>query len=543
MKKLCCACLPMMAFALLGLGWHCRNSEGPAASLRIITLPAGLDERKQIGHAYAAVTRLLPLVKTKPILLAQAFGELGMACHGRDYLELARDCYTNANRLDQEEYRWAYYLGRVQRSLGELAQSDEAFQTVLRLRPGHVSAMFWLAENANDRGHYEEADAHYQLAGNIDSSCAKCFYGRGKVAFAQGNYQSAVAFLEHALVLQPQASQLHYNMGLALRELGDSSRARKHFALAEAHPARKVELTLHDPLMAAVRAIHQDALSHEHHAQKALERGDYDGAIKAFRRALQLEGDRPDARYNLAMALLRLGRRHEARQELDLLLSQKPEHAPTLVLLGNLSLDEAEPAPAEAFFRRAVEADPAGAGGWLGLADVFRQEGRFQEALKHYQKATAIDSALLHARLGEVMSLVLLGQFEEALGRLETHLEVFPDFSQGTWLSARLWSAMAAGSSGYRAKTRKFIRDSEKEGLTLFEMETLAMAFASLNRFAEAVQWQTRARELSDGRPEGIETTVGRLKGYQQKQPCEDLLVDSEFVGLAQSSRNKKGRR
>lgn len=125
-------------------------------------------------------------------------------------------------------------------------------------------------------------------------------------------------------------------------------------------------------------------------AQRAFERGADDEAIGAWREALRT-GDDAQVRANLGSALLRAGRKEEARAELERALAARPGDARAWCDWGEvLRVRFGDGRAAEAAFRRAVELAPGMAEAHLGLGRVLGAFGDHEGALAEIEAALGL---------------------------------------------------------------------------------------------------------------------------------------------------------
>jgi arylsulfatase A-like enzyme/Flp pilus assembly protein TadD len=149
--------------------------------------------------------------------------------------------------------------------------------------------------------------------------------------------------LEAIIAEDPRNGQAQMRLGYAVIENGDLRRAESHFraALAAAMPTADVHLGLalclastgrRDEavrvLMEARRIEPGNAVVEANLGSLALDGGDNARAIESLGSALELDPDLHQARFNLARALARMGRRDEARKEAETLLDRLPAQAP-----------------------------------------------------------------------------------------------------------------------------------------------------------------------------------------------------------------------
>lgn len=137
--------------------------------------------------------------------------------------------------------------------------------------------------------------------------------------------------------------------------------------------------------------------------------GQFNKAIKTFKRALEIDPYYTDASVGLSIILNDLGRYEEGRN----------------VFLEAQSLLE----------RKNRRPDPTVneklAGKYEELGDLLFQCHRYDEALEHYQKAYALSQKKQHMALLIVDCYKKMGQKDKALKELKTIIKEFPQFHAG----------------------------------------------------------------------------------------------------------------
>ncbi len=114
-------------------------------------------------------------------------------------------------------------------------------------------------------------------------------------------------------------------------------------------------------------------------------------AIPAFETALGLQPDSAEARYNLALALIKGGRTIQATQELQTLIRQKPQFAGAHLALGVVLQGEGKLGAAESEFEAAIKSDPHFYAAYLNLAGLLESEKRYPAAVSSLQQALAFN--------------------------------------------------------------------------------------------------------------------------------------------------------
>ncbi|MDR0379699.1 MAG: tetratricopeptide repeat protein, partial [Candidatus Accumulibacter sp.] len=118
--------------------------------------------------------------------------------------------------------------------------------------------------------------------------------------------------------------------------------------------------------------------------------GRWSEAAGAYEMAVTLDRNNFDARFNLALALLRIGQTERARVELDQVLAQRPGLLDAWVLDGELLRAEGEPPRAIEAFRKAIE-------GGLETPNVYANLGLALKALD--RDAEALEAVRMAERI------------------------------------------------------------------------------------------------------------------------------------------------
>ena len=197
-------------------------------------------------------------------------------------------------------------------------------------------------------------------------------------SFYKSNNQLDVAVTKfnQALALKPNYTEVHYNLGVTLRELG----------LVEE-------------------------------------------AIKSYKNALNIKNDYPDAHYNLGNALLSVKKYDAAIKHFESAVVFNPEFAQAYYNLGlayklikndfeaGLSFDKA----------LAIKPDYAEAANDRGV--IFKNSGDLENALKYFQKSLAINPNLADAYNNIGITEKQLNKIDNAIKSFESAISVDPNFA------------------------------------------------------------------------------------------------------------------
>ena len=143
--------------------------------------------------------------------------------------------------------------------------------------------------------------------------------------------------------------------------------------------------------------------------------GEFEKAVGIYRKVLELDPSRHDARRDLAMVLVEMGHADEAKDLLLDVLKTNPRDVASLVILGNhYAKAEGDRDSAEQFFRRAVDIDPDDATAHNSLAGMLCEKGQNEEALAEFEKALTLRPDFPQPRYGTAMVYLAQGRMQEA---------------------------------------------------------------------------------------------------------------------------------
>ena len=192
----------------------------------------------------------------------------------------------------------------------------------------------------------------------------------GQVELQSGKVDSAIAFIERALVTQPHFAAAEYSRGVALQSIGRLGEALQSYARA----------TVLEPERSAAHYNSGIVL-------QALGRNE--GAVQSYEAALRAQPHYLDALHNLGLALSALGRFEQSAAAFDKILQRAPNDVSAQFNLG-LALYNANKLDASlGAFNQALAQQPKNADARCARAMVLEALGRDAEALRDYQQAFA----------------------------------------------------------------------------------------------------------------------------------------------------------
>jgi tetratricopeptide (TPR) repeat protein len=133
-----------------------------------------------------------------------------------------------------------------------------------------------------------------------------------------------------------------------------------------------------------------------------LEIGRYQDALEHAEILHKLQPEDPDLRVRLALCHFRLGHDTEARALLDGVIAEHPDYGMALLSRGQLELKAEHFAEAEDWLRRAARVMPYDYKAQWALADCLRRAGKTEEAEKQLDHANVLKDR--RQRQGEIMT-------------------------------------------------------------------------------------------------------------------------------------------
>jgi tetratricopeptide (TPR) repeat protein len=208
-------------------------------------------------------------------------------------------------------------------------------------------------------------------------------------------------------------------------------------------------------------------------------------ALAEYRKAIEIEPNRFQARNNVANLLAAMGLREEAYRE----------------------------------YQEALRLNPDAAVAQINFATLLSEMGRFDEAMKEYTNAAQLepDDPRAYYLMGK--ACLRQGQDAEAVKHFREALERDPnDFQTMTWLARVLASDQnPAVRKGTEAVSLAERAANLTGGEQPFVLDTLAMAYAEAGRFKDAQATVQRALQVAAaaGAQKTVSDMQGRLQLYQ----------------------------
>jgi protein O-GlcNAc transferase len=178
----------------------------------------------------------------------------------------------------------AFALALEHHRAGRLAEAERGYRDILQRQPQHADSLNLLGVIALQTGNLEAALALVQRAVALRPDAAVCRNNLGQILERLGRDDEAARCYEAALALDTGYAEAHNNLGLALAR-------RDRLAEADAHYEKAIAL---DAKYAEPQTNRGNLLK---------DRGEIDAAVACYRRAVELRPDLSALHSNLLLAL------------------------------------------------------------------------------------------------------------------------------------------------------------------------------------------------------------------------------------------------
>jgi len=231
----------------------------------------------------------------------------GVALFQRGYLEQAAASFQQVIAAKPNEPEAYYNLGTLYLRKNDLAKAQQYLEQTVKLRPVYPEAWNNLGMIAAQQGRADDAIQNFKesLAQRPDYAIA--LLNLGNVYRRQGNFAESERLLKRALELEPENPEVHYNLGMLYAR-------QEQLSLASGYLQRAVTL----------RPDYPDALNNLGVFFVREER--YAEAEEKFTTCIRLAPSFDQAYLNLARLYVVLKEKDKAREVLQALLHQQPQH-------------------------------------------------------------------------------------------------------------------------------------------------------------------------------------------------------------------------
>ena len=381
--KLCVLCVSVVIFQLTTEAQRTQSLHRVDVSFPDLS-QLEPEVREQIKSQQDALIATVKDPKATNEKLSAAYGALGEIYHAYSLNAPARECYLNASKLAPKEFRWIYFLGKLDQLEGHVDDAIQRYRTVASIQPEFIAVVVNLGNIYLELNRLEEAKSSFASALQKQPINPAAHYGLGQVALSNRGYAEAVEHFEKALALTPEANRIHYALAMAYRGLRNSEKAKFHLA-----QQGSVGVRVADPLMDQLQDLVKGARVYLVRGKIALEAKRFAEAAAEFRKAIEASPDSVPAHVNLGAALTQLNELKGAAEQFEKALVFDPNNLNAHYNLAVLLANEKKHEQAVVHLKKVALLNPNDVGARFFLAQQLAKLGRCEEAAALQQELRA----------------------------------------------------------------------------------------------------------------------------------------------------------
>lgn len=476
------------------------------------SLKAGLDEdNTQFAKGLLASTLIQRATLLSGVFFSGGTIPAQLAAEIPRMRNLAQQDLELALTFDTEQPQAHYLLSRLYNLPGgdrERAKkaADEAIRlsgddTLLKAR-AHVARAMLLEEP-------EAITVELDTALELAPEDPEALRARAAHALEQKDVDKAIDVMKTAVEVEGERSDNHELLGMALA-------LDQQFDEALAALDQAIELSPDDPSAHLLRA------------RVRLARSKPEEAVEDIDQVFTTRPATPDALLLRALAYQQLGKIERALTDIDEALDMQADFLPALrvravLLAGTGKIDEAL-----ADLEKVREQQPDDVETLLQLGALYRNQKNATQAIELYDEALKIDPQnwiVLHSRGDALLSI---SKQAEALADYEAAIKLHDEspnlLNNLAWLLATAPDeSLRDGKQSIELATKACELTEYKEAYIL---STLAAAYAETGDFKSAIEWSTKAVEIS---PDELKANIQKeVDSYKAGKPWRELQTDGD---------------
>ena len=354
---------------------------------------------------------------------------------------------VQANPARSEAHRM---LGVVSRLDEQFEQSVEAYTAAIRGRPADERSRMGLADVLVDMERFTEAEKVLQDTIDAVPGTVQAHYRLGRLYQSQGKYPEALKELEYAAQFTPLAGQdpLHEMAALIYASQADFAHATEalrkqvavnpnnadaHRRLGDTYVRQERTMEAQAEFTAALLIDRRSVLSHIGISQIHFRAANYEAAARAAKSALELDPAQKEARYVLAMSLMRLGQADEGNRELEEFQRLQAEAAADtqrkyetdgLTRQIDVARGAGDYQSAIPLMRRLIELQPDVASHYAALGATLAKANQTTEAIQAFEMALERQSSDINVHRQLAEAYLAAGQLEASRREADRYREL-----------------------------------------------------------------------------------------------------------------------
>lgn len=246
---------------------------------------------------------------------AERFYSQGLAQLSRDDFARAASLFEKAAELDPTYAEAWYQTGYCYGAVEKHADAVKASRQAAKLRPDWAAAHINVGASSYALAQYPQAIDAFRLALRLDENNVEAQYSLGLALGKLSRTDEEILAYRRTIAINPSHANAIEKLGLALFK-------QKRFAEAAAS-------------FESLKIYRPDAKTYANLGESLLEAGKTEESVEPLNTAVSYNSDNDKARYNLARAYIKLGKREMAEPHYEILKNAKSDWADRLFVLLN----------------------------------------------------------------------------------------------------------------------------------------------------------------------------------------------------------------
>ena len=430
---------PVVALGVLGL----------AVGLFFLTRPVKLSPFEPEELATSAKTtrvfiqRYLDRARENPSD-AKAHVDYALALYFNEMSRAAASNLENLEKLLKDDPHPKHYRAHCYRRFGDQETAARLYDEVVKAFPDFAPAYYERGRLAMERDDFAAAAKDFAKARDLSPRQFDPWLALGDLAVRSGEYAAAKDHLEKAAAIEPKDKVVQYQLGLALRGLGQSEAAERALAAGSGAIPKKMSDGWSNREAEFSKSVANLTTTAIHFVQTGRMR---DGIAMME----QLRADNPDdveLLNNLACAYQDDRQSEKAVALLEKALKTAPNRDSTLVNFSSLYINLGDYPKAIEYAEKALKSNPTFGPAFFNKGNALVRQDKPAEALTAYREGVRFDprNGKLHAAMAT--AYVKLNRHEDARREARRAVELDPDYLNGRLLLVEVCASMndAAGA-------------------------------------------------------------------------------------------------
>ncbi|MGA1867944.1 MAG: tetratricopeptide repeat protein [bacterium] len=253
-------------------------------------------------------------IKIDP-LNSSAYNNLGLIYSKQGKMQLALEHFQEAAALDPDNPEAHNNLGGIYLGKGNYHEAVTECTKALTLRPDYKKALINLGIAYFYLRDYTQAEHAYRRVLELDDNYPELYNQYGQLYLARGEFSEALSCFKKMVFLKPNDPEAYYNMGKAYQALGDNDQAiyswgkalslnphlnGVHLNLGNAYFEKELVESAIKEWNIALVGKNIDVVTHLINLGMAYSQmGEYDKAIRAWKKAKEMNPEDPNPYYYL----------------------------------------------------------------------------------------------------------------------------------------------------------------------------------------------------------------------------------------------------